>query len=136
MIPEHRELGDVAYLLVASWLLGAKESRIPTSGGVLDRALFRARDQLPAWAREQLHFPDLRAGMRCSELPQILDFAQNALLTVAPNPTYYYTDIQVSEWNALDLLRELGVTEQEGRELGDALKKGISRDKVDEDSAV
>lgn len=136
---ERRKLDDVAYLIIASWLLGAQATRIPTSGGVLDRALYMSRDSLPPWAREQLHFSDLRAGLRCPELPRILDFAQDALLTVAPNPTYHYTDIQVSEWNALDLLRELEVPPEEAKRIGETLKReaesAMSR-RIEDDSLV
>lgn len=122
MAEDHRDLADVAYLIVASWLLGTRDERIPTSGGVLDRALYKVRDRLPSWAQRQLHFTTLRTGLRCSELPQILDFAQTSLLTVAPNPTYHHARIQVSEWNARDWLQELSIEEPQAQQLGQALK--------------
>ena len=80
---------DTTELLIASWILGEGGDRIPASHGILDRALKIAveREAFPDWFREELHFVDSRVGLQCVELPELLDWAQTALLTTAPNPS-------------------------------------------------
>src|SRR5437868_601382 len=101
---------DVAQLLVSCWLLSGDDRSIPTSHGLLDRALKEVTDQtaFTDWARRGLHFVDSRIGLQCVELPAILEWAQRSELTSAPNPSYETTHIQVSERVARQLLRRLG----------------------------
>lgn len=106
---------DVAELLIASWILGGNEEddRIPTSHGILDRALELAveRGAFPPEVRDELHFVDSRVGLRCVELPEILVWAQRALLTTVPNPTYQSTQIQISPKAARRILSDLDITD-------------------------
>jgi hypothetical protein len=122
-------LHELAQLLVASWRITGEERRIPTSHGVLDQALKAIADQklLPAWAQEHLHFADSRVGLQCVELPSILDWAQTADLTSAPNPSYRYTEVQVSSRIARKLLRELNVSEEQAQRLGHALRESTQK---------
>lgn len=118
---------ELAQLLVASWAISGSERRIPTSHGVLDHALKLVAEQglLPAWAKEHLHFSDSRVGLQCVELPSILDWAQMADLTSAPNPSYRYTEVRVSPRVARKLLKDLSLTEAEAQQLGQELRKSI-----------
>jgi hypothetical protein len=122
------QLHKVAQLLVSSWSLGAVGQReIPTSNGVLDRALKSAYDSeaLPAWARQEIHFADSRIGLQCIELPAILDWAQAAELTSAPNPSYRCAELKVTSRVARILLRKLKVSEEDARTLGKLLQESI-----------
>ncbi len=118
---------ELAQLLVASWRLGAEDTSIPTSHGLLDVALQKATEQgkLPAWAKSRLHFVDSRTGLRCIELSEILGWAQRAELTSEPNPSYSRTDIKISPNLARRLLPRLDVTEEQAMLLGQALKRGV-----------
>jgi hypothetical protein len=127
------QLHKVAQLLVSSWSLGAGGQRVPTSNGVLDRALKSAYDSgaLPAWVREEIHFANSRIGLQCVELPAILDWAQAAELTSAPNPSYRFAELKVSPRVARVLLRKLKVSEKDAGALGKLLKDSIDRSKSD-----
>jgi hypothetical protein len=113
-------LHDLASLLVACWRLASSNNRIPTSHGLLDRALKDAFDKgaFPDWARKTMHFADSRIGLQCVELPSILHWAQIQELTAVPNPSYQFTEIRVSDRVAKQLLKRLDVAE------GDALNWG------------
>jgi len=102
---------DVAEILVASWILADGEGRIPTSHGILDRALKEAvRDKsCPSQVRDSLSFVDSRIGLQCVELPSLLDWAQRAHLTSAPNPSYQSAQIQISDGAAKELMEDLGI---------------------------
>ena len=105
---------DVAELLVASWKLANGDVRMPTSHGVLDHALRDLVDNeadLPDWVRGNLTFADTRVGLRCLELPEILDSAQENGLTTEPNPTYVTTAVKVDSLICRRMLRDLGVEE-------------------------
>jgi hypothetical protein len=122
-------LHDIARLLVSSLALAKSESverQVPTSHGILDRAIRDCHDQFPLWAREQLHFADSRVGWQCIELPAILGWAQTAELTSAPNPSYRLADIRVSPYVARVLLRRIGVAEAEAAELGRKLAERLT----------
>ncbi|MDE2442562.1 MAG: hypothetical protein KGP14_16220, partial [Betaproteobacteria bacterium] len=80
-----------AELLAAIWKLGAEDERMPTSHGILDRALNEELDQLPPALTDGLTFSVTGVGLRCLELPDILLAAQEAMLTSEPNPTYLST---------------------------------------------
>ena len=120
---------DVAELLIASWILGGddEDDRIPTSHGILDRALelVVARGAFPPEVRDELHFVDSRVGLRCVELPEILVWAQRALLTTVPNPTYQSTQIQISPKAAHRILSELGHTAEDASKWGGLLRRAV-----------
>jgi len=83
------ETYNLAELIVASWKLANANERIPTSHGILDRALRDLIDQdpdIPSWVKEGLTFADTRVGLRCLELPEILDRAQESFLTSEAKP--------------------------------------------------
>ena len=112
---------DVAELLVASWKLANGDVRMPTSHGVLDYALKDLVDgdaDLPGWIREALTFADTRVGLRCLELPEILDSAQENGLTTEPNPTYVTTAVKVDVLICRRMLRDLNVEEGTAKRLG------------------
>lgn len=105
------EIHRLAQLVIACWRLSGENTRIPTSHGVLDRALKTAVNSgaFPEWARKRLHFVDSRIGLQCIELPSILEWAQRSQLTSAPNPSYETTDVQISDRLAEGLLKNLEV---------------------------
>ena len=115
---------DISEILVASWALAGNGERIPTSHGILDRALKEAvqHDTCPPWVRDNLHFVDSRIGLQCVELPSLLDWAQRAQLTSAPNPSYQSAQIQISKMAARDLVSSLNVTAEDARLWGEHLK--------------
>lgn len=119
----------LAQLLVACWRMGGNDCRIPTSRGLLDRALKAVvdKDVFPEWARDRLHFVDSRIGLQCAELPGILEWAQRSQLTTAPNPSYETTEVQISERVARRLLSSLGVSPGDGTAWGEALRAEIER---------
>ncbi len=123
----------LAQLVTAAWRLSGESSRIPTSHGLLDRALKQTAEghAFPKWAEDRLHFVDSRIGLQCVELPSILEWAQRSQLTSAPNPSYETTEIQISDRVARHLLVGLGVTEAEAQSLGFQLRKAISQIEFD-----
>jgi len=72
-----------------------------------------------------LRFTDSRVGIQCVELPAILDWAQSAELTSAPNPSYSVAEIKVSAQAARVLLRRLKVEEEDARHWGMLLKHEV-----------
>ena len=122
-----RHLLDTTELLIASWILGGDTDQIPTSCGILDRALQVAvKDKTcPSWVRDQLHFVDSRIGLQCVELPALLDWAQRAQLTSTPNPSYRSTQVQISGKAARRILLDLNITEEEATEWGKLLRKTV-----------
>jgi len=124
-------LHDVARLLISSLVLAKDEGvkRIPTSHGLLDKAIQDSLQRFPAWAREQIHMADSRVGWRCVEMPEILGWAQAAELTSAPNPYYREMELTASPYVASVLLKRLGVDVAEARLLGEALLHSIEQSK-------
>ena len=122
-------LHDVAELLIASWILGGEneDDRIPTSHGILDRALELAvaRGAFPPDVHNELHFVDSRVGLRCVELPEILVWAQRALLTTVPNPTYQSTQIQISPKAARRILSDLDIAAESATKWGRLLRRAV-----------
>ncbi len=128
-------LHDVAQLIVSCWTLSGKDTDdnlIPTSHSILDRALKDLSDRklLPAWARDEIHFVDSRIGLQCIELPMILDWAQKAELTSAPNPSYQVTQVQIRKPTAKKLLWRLGVPEDDASQWGKTLREAAERVKL------
>lgn len=118
----------LAQLIAACWRISGATSRIPTSHGLLDRALKATCEDggFPGWARERLHFVDSRIGLQCVEVPDILEWAQRSQLTSAPNPSYETTEVQISDRVARHLLSELGVAPDDAATWGQSLRRAIS----------
>jgi hypothetical protein len=121
-------MSELSQLLVCCWLMATKEP-IPTSHGILDRALYDVYNKggLPEWARRHLHFADSRVGLQCVELPAVLDRAQKAQLTTAPNPSYNVTQPRISQAMASRVLRKLNVRETDAAEWGRWLREAAER---------
>lgn len=119
-----RHILDVTELIIASWLLGGSNNRIPTSHGILDRALETAVKEgaFPPWLREELHFSDSRIGLQCVELPALLDWAQRAQLTTAPNPSYQSTQVQITKSAARQILSTLKISVEDAESWGRQLQ--------------
>ena len=128
--PSMPHLLDTTEFLVSCWILSGDDEPIPTSQGILDRALQRAveNESCPSWVRNQLHFVDSRIGLQCVELPALLDWAQRAQLTTAPNPSYQSTQVQVSRRVARRMLRDLNVTEGEAENWGTLLRRRVKQE--------
>lgn len=117
-----------AELLTALWKLGAEsETRLPTSHGILDRALEACRDKLPESLSSALTFGVTGVGLRCFELPSILLAAQEAMLTSEPNPTYLSTIVTVDEDSARQIALTNGLSTNKAKEIGRALYDEVQR---------
>jgi hypothetical protein len=121
-------MSELSQLIVSCWLM-ATDDPIPTSHGILDRALYDVCNKggLPEWARRHLHFADSRVGLQCVELPAVLDRAQKAQLTTAPNPSYSVTEARISQEMARRVLRKLNVCEADAAEWGRWLLEAVTR---------
>ena len=118
---------QVAELLASMWKLGMDEradaeERMPTSHGILDRALFALKDDLPGQISDNLTFAETSVGLRCFELPDVLLAAQEALLTSEPNPTYLSTEIALTEDAARQIVVGAGLSTRDARALGARLQ--------------
>jgi hypothetical protein len=126
----------LAELIVAAWrLANGPEVRMPTSHGILDRALadlLREEKTIPGWVKDNLTFADTRVGMRCLELPTILDCAQESFLTSEPNPTYAATAIKVDDLICQRMLRDLKIGTEDAVRWGKRLRR-IAEDAVAQD---
>lgn len=133
-----RELFEFAEFLASAWRLAHQndDERMPTSHGVLDRALFELRDELPERLRDVLSFGNTRVGFRCYELPEILHCAQANLLTSEPNPTYLTTQIQIKADTARRILMRRDISPGVGAAFGEKLKNAIQRAKSDLETAA
>ena len=124
---------DTIEVLIISWILGGDcdRDRIPTSHGILDRALQSAVDRgaFPSWIREELNFVDSRIGLQCVELPFLLNWAQRAQLTTAPNPTYHSTQVQISRNAALRILSELNIAKEDAEKWGTILREAVDSER-------
>jgi hypothetical protein len=109
---------QLAALIAALWKLGAGSARMPTSHGVLDRALEACLADLPELLKTHLSFGLTAVGRRCYELPDILLAAQEALITSEPNPTYLATDVNLDESEARQIVLSNGITSKLGAEIG------------------
>lgn len=116
---------DAAQLLVACWSLGEDDRLpLPTSHAILDHALKSSVEEeaFPEWFRRALHFTDSRIGLQCVELPAMLDWAQRAELTSAPNPSYQRAELRISQRAARALLRDLNVEHSDAAKWGHSLR--------------
>jgi hypothetical protein len=130
-----RENYDAAEIIVAAWRLANPTVKIPTSHGILDIALRAMVEEegVPKWFTDHLTFADTRIGIRCLELPAILDCAQESCLTSEPNPTYVTTAVKVDEVVCRRILRDFGIAEADARRWGQALRSAAD-EVVSEDS--
>lgn len=118
---------EKAELLAALWRLGeGNEDRIPTSHGILDRALKECLASLPGELRDGLSFGVTTVGLRCYELPDILLAAQEAEFTTEPNPTYLSSMVNLDETAARQIAVAHGLSTANAREIGGLLKRSVS----------
>jgi hypothetical protein len=120
------DLHRLAQFITCCWRLADNgHARIPTSHSILDRALRQliTENEVPCWLASGLTFVDSRIGLQCIELPSVLEWAQRAQLTSAPNPSYETTEVQISPRVASRFLESLGISEDVGRSLGNKLKE-------------
>lgn len=119
-----QNIHKISQLLISSLRLArGDEDSFNTTRGVLDLALKRAIDKnlFPVWMRKELNFAISRTGLRCVELPHILDWAQTAELTKAPNPSYQMTQFDIDKELAEHFLSEMKVSLKKAREWGQEL---------------
>ncbi|MBL0951115.1 MAG: hypothetical protein IBJ08_10595 [Pseudomonas sp.] len=122
---------QIAELLTALWRLGAPDERMPSSHGILDRALFELREVLPDTLVHGLTFSNSSVGLRCLQLPSILLAAQEALLTSEPNPTYLSTQVTLDDDLARQIAVGAGLSTSEARRLGGMLRDAVHAIKGD-----
>jgi hypothetical protein len=118
---------EQAEILASLWKLGAGENCLPTSHGILDRALKNCLSELPDPLRTGLTFGVTGVGLRCYELPDILLAAQEALLTSEPNPTYLSSVVTLDEDGARQIVLSHGLSTQDARKIGQELKASVDR---------
>lgn len=116
-----------AELLTAIWKLGTANEMMPTSHGILDRALSDEREALPAALTDDLTFSVTSVGLRCLELPDILLAAQEAMLTSEPNPTYLSTVVTLDEEEARQIVLSHGLSTSDARAIGERLRATVDR---------
>ncbi len=100
--------GKPALLIAALWTIGAAEGReLPNYRGVLDSALNSIKDQLPTDVAEHLTFSVTAVGLRCLELPQIINDMQYLMLADISVNTSIKTCTELDQ--AYRMLYEQGV---------------------------
>lgn len=119
---------ELANFLVASWRIARPNERLPTSHGVLDRALEKVEADLPDRFRGALTFVETPIGRLCRELPDILRAAQESYLTSEPNPTYRTADVKINAAAAMDLLDELSIDVDVGKSFGVGLAAKVAEE--------
>lgn len=119
---------DHAELLASLWKLGSEtERRMPTSHGILDRALESIREGLPQQLKDSLSFGVTGVGLRCFELPEILLAAQEAMLTSEPNPTYLSTTVTLNDSAARQIVLSHGISTSTARQIGRILHEAVEK---------
>lgn len=119
---------EQAELLTALWKLGAPEGQmLPTSHGVLDKALHETLSDLPSELKDALTFRVSGVGLRSYELPDILLAAQEALLTSEPNYTYRKTEVTVDPDTAGQIVLSHGISTAQARTIGAKIAAAVSR---------
>ena len=116
-----------AELLSALWRLGAEDELLPTSHGILDKALNDTFDVLPKVLQDGLTFRVSGVGLRAYEFPDILLAAQEALLTSEPNPTYLKTVVTLDEDSARQIVLGNGISTAQAKEIGGKIANAVSR---------
>jgi hypothetical protein len=125
---------DQAEMLAVLWKLGAGDEMMPTSHGILDRALQGVKERLPP-ELASLTFSTTGVGLRCYELADILLAAQEAMLTSEPNPTYLSTLVTLGPDEAAEIAVMHGLKVDEAAALGKALREQVNALKVDNGQA-
>jgi hypothetical protein len=120
-------LYERAELLAALWKLGAPDQLLPTSHGILDKALSETFEVLPHELQDGLTFRVSSVGLRSYELPDILLAAQEALLTSEPNPTYLKTVVTLDEDSARQIVLGYGISTAEARKIGGRIAEAVSK---------
>jgi hypothetical protein len=118
---------ELANFLVSAWRLAKPGARLPTSHGILDRALEATSDKIPARFRGVLTFIDTPIGRLCREVPEILRAAQEGYLTSEPNPSYKTAEIKISAAAAYDLLDALDIDVADAEGFGEALAESMEQ---------
>ncbi len=116
-----------AEMLAALWKLGAGNERLPTSHGILDRALNECLSELPQQLKDGLTFGITGVGLRCYQLPDILLAAQEAMLTSEPNPTYQSSIVVIDEERARQIVVTSGISSRRAKEIGEHLKAAVAK---------
>ena len=116
---------ELANFLLSAWRLGRPGVRLPTSHGILDRALEDAAPALPDRFKGKLTFVETPIGRLCRELPEILRAAQESYLTSEPNPTYKTAEVKLSAAAAFDLLDRLDIDVEVAKKFGERLSDSI-----------
>lgn len=124
-----------AELLTALWKLAAEDRPMPTSHGILDRALRAKSSELPGELVDDLSFSVTSVGLRCLDLPDILLAAQEALLTSEPNPTYLETKITIDAQQAREIVLGFGIAPTNAVAIGRGLLEEVDRIKAKEPDA-
>jgi len=119
---------ELANYLVATWRIARPTDKLPTSHGVLDRALEKALPMMAPQFRTALSFVETSIGRLCSELPDILRAAQESYLTSEPNPTYRTADVKIDAAIALDLLDQLAIDLDDAKVFGLELAKRVDEE--------
>ena len=116
-----------AELLIALWKLGSvDDTLLPTSHGILDRALRECFEILPEILHDDLTFSVTNVGLRCYELPDILLAAQETLLTSEPNPTYLSTMVTLDNDTAKQIVIAHGLSTERAQEVGRKLQDAVA----------
>ena len=118
---------ELANFLVSAWRLARPGVRLPTSHGILDRALEDTAAELPDRFKGKLTFVETPIGRLCRELPDILRAAQESYLTSEPNPTYKTAEVKVSAAAAFELLDSLEIDIDKAKRFGQKLSDSIDR---------
>jgi hypothetical protein len=121
-----RQQYELANYLVAAWRLARPSDKLPTSHGVLDRALERVQTMLPKRFEGALTFVETPIGRLCRELPDILRAAQESYLTSEPNPTYRTAEVKIDAAAAMNLLDDLSIDIDEAKRFGVALADRVA----------
>jgi hypothetical protein len=116
---------EKAELLAALWKFGAGDGRMPTSHGILDRALKQCQEVLPKPLKDGLTFGVTGVGLRCYELPEILLAAQEAMLTSEPNPTYLSSIVTIDVSRARQIAVSYGLSSLDASRIGATLHNAV-----------
>jgi hypothetical protein len=100
---------ELANFVVSAWKLAQKGERMPTSLGVLDRALETVVKDLPERFSNALRFVDMPVGRLCVELPDILRSASESYLITEPSFCHNTVGIKIGAARAMDLLDDLDI---------------------------
>jgi hypothetical protein len=119
---------ELANYLVATWRIARPKEKLPTSHGVLDRALEKAQPAMPERFRSALTFVETPIGRLCNELPDILRAAQESYLTSEPNPTYRTAEVKIDAAAALGLLDDLEIDLDDGKAFGSELARCVENE--------